>query len=325
MSLDASASFEAMQGKDACKYHPFKDDSQILSFCEIPEIKEIRQKILVSLEQGSSLQVVYGENGIGKTMLARNISLARRLNVQIVKGANGLTVVNLMKKLCSAIKCQQESLTAPPMKHINNFVKEYTAQEKPLCLIIDDANLMPIQTLAAIIHCNNRILQENREDFTIALFGTPDLKDKITPLVTEDDKLDTNIVELTRFSEESIVHYIYTKLRHAGWKGPLPIIPSQDLKNIRSKSGGIPKNINHVIGYHYFDNWVTNWHMGQNKTVFKTDTVNITSVASFLVLGFAIAFMTSNNTELSANSILDTYINTSNTIVAKITNLFSQA
>lgn len=317
ISFGITDNFENIE--NSCKYHPFKEESQVLSFCEVSEIKTFRKQIVSNLEQGGKLQVVYGEKGIGKTMLARNVSLSRRLNAQIIKGANGLTVVNLMKRLCAAINSPMGSLTTPPMKHINNFAESFAKQDRPVCIMIDDAQLLPLQTLAAIIHCNNKILQEGRKDFTIALFGTPDLKEKISPLVADDDKLSADIIELKRLSEESIIHYIYTKLRHAGWRGPLPMISSNELKSIKSKSGGIPKNINHVIGYHYFDNWNNNWQQGQNRLVKSIPDVQQIAVL-LLTLAIAVILLSWSNQN---HTLVEYYLNTSNVLVDKILALFS--
>lgn len=313
MSLNIGLAENTINSESNCKYHPFREESQILSFCDTQEIKAIRKSVKTGLESGSAMQVIYGEKGIGKTMLARNISLSRRLNSQIIKGTTGLTVVNLIKRLCSAIDAPMGSLTAAPMKHINTFAKNFCNQEKPLCLIIDDAQAMPLQTLAAIIHCNNKILQDGREDFTIALFGTPDLREKISPLLSDDDKLETNVVELKRLSEESIIHYIYTKLRHSGWKGPLPIVSSNELKSIKNKTGGIPRNINHVIGYHYFDNWNSYQARRQSQVKSIPDSQQIL----FLIVGLAIAiaFMSWTNEH---HNLVDYYISTSDALVDKI-------
>lgn len=317
MSLNYSVTEHSLLPESTCKYHPFKEESQILSFCEYSEIKENRQKTLKSLEKGQCLQVIYGEKGIGKTMFSRNLSLSRRLNAQIIKGANGLTVVNLIKRLCSTIQAPLGSLTSPPMKHINLFVEHFCKQEKPLCIMIDDAHLLPIQTLAAIVHCNNKILQEGRNDFTVALLGTPDLKDKITPLVSDEDKLSTNYVELGRLKEESIIHYIYTKLRHAGWRGTLPVISSQELKNIKTKSGGIPKNINHIVTYNYYDNWINSQGSERNMIGFKNSESQKMGAlsATFLLL------LASSIWAIQSNQAFEMYVNASNVIVQKIVSI----
>lgn len=318
MSLNFGLADNTMTANNCCKYHPFKEESQVLSFCDVNEIKSVRKKIASSLESGGSLHVVYGEKGIGKTMLARNISLSRRLNAQIIKGANGLTVINLIKRLCSAINSPMASLSEPPMKHINTFADNFAKQEKPLCIMIDDAQLLPLQTLAALINCNNKILQDGRYDFTIALFGTPDLKDKISPLTSDDDKLETVITELSRLSDESTIHYIYTKLRHAGWKGPLPMISGNEMKTISSKSGGIPSNINHVIGYHYYDTWLGNWQNGQNRTVKSIpDAQQITVLVVGLALIAGVMSWSNQN-----HNLIEYYVSASNTLVDKTLSLF---
>lgn len=317
MSLNIGIAENTLSSDSTCRYHPFREESQILSFCDTQEVKSIRKIIKNGLESSPCLQVIYGEKGIGKTMLARNLSLSRRLNSQIIKGSSGLTVVNLMKRLCTAINSPMCSLTTPPMKQIKNFVKNFTQQEKPLCLIIDDAQLIPLQTLAAIIHCNNKIILDGREDFNIALLGTPDLREKISPLLSEDDKLETNIVELKRYNEESIIHYIYTKLRHAGWKGPLPMISNNELKSIKNKSGGIPRNINHVIGYHYFDNW-NSWNNQKNSEV---KSIPDSQQILFLVIGLALVLAVMSWTNQHHN-IIDYYLSTSDALVNKLFSIF---
>lgn len=332
MSIDfrhASALNSNVEIDQNCRYHPFKEDSQVLSFSELPEVKDIRKKVSENLESNNSMQVICGEQGIGKTMLLRTVSLSRRLNCQKITGNNGLTVVNLFKKLSTAIDAPLGSLKSAPIEHINFFVKNFKAQEKPLCVMVDDAELLPLQTLAALIHCNNKILQEGREDFTVALFGKPELNNKISPLLSDDDKLDTDFYEIKRLSEESIVHYIYTKLRHAGWQGALPIISNQELKSIKKNSSGIPKNINHVISHHYYDDWNKNWQQGINRIAsspaeiqqasFKIIAVlAITSILAWIMITPSMAIYKGGWTNLT-----NYYVDTSNSLVEKATTYLS--
>lgn len=312
-----------------CRYHPFKEESQILSFSELIEVKGTKQKISSNLERNCAMQVILGEKGIGKTMLLRNVALSRRLNSQIINGTNGLTVVNLFKTLSEAIGAPLGSLTAAPMKHINYFVENFCKQERPLCIMLDNAERLPLQTLAALIHCNNKILQEGREDFTVALFGNQELKNKISPLISDDDKLETDFHELKRLSEESIVHYIYTKLRHAGWKGALPIIAPQELRRIKQNSSGVPKNINHVVGHHYFDEWTKNWQQGANRSLSpQIEIQNFgAKIASLLALTAIIAWLMitpSMAIYKGGWSNLSTwYLNTSNNIIDSASSLIS--
>jgi hypothetical protein len=140
------------------------------------------QSVLAFLNQQEPLLLVLGDKGSGKSQLVHNLNHKQLLasDTLYLKGKSGISPAKLVKTLTSYWHITVQN-TQASKQQLDDILLTLAQRTAPACLIIDDADALPIATLAAIMHLT---LNQNSErlGLRILLLGRPTLENKLDNL-----------------------------------------------------------------------------------------------------------------------------------------------
>ena len=133
--------------------------------------------------------------------------------------------------------------THQTLKALNQRLIDLAMEQKPVVLVIDEAQAMPEQTIEALRLLTN-LETESTRLLQVVLFGQPELdvalgKDSLRQL-RQRITFQTRLAPLTK---DSVGQYIRHRLTQAGYNGGELFAPSA-VKVIWKASGGIPRLVN---------------------------------------------------------------------------------
>jgi len=198
------------------------------------------------LRQREGFIKVTGEVGTGKTLLCRLL-----LN-ELDKEACTAYIPNPHLPPETLYEAVAEELgvdvarcanTHQTLKALNQRLIDLAMEQKPVVLVIDEAQAMPEQTIEALRLLTN-LETESTRLLQVVLFGQPELdvalgKDSLRQL-RQRITFQTRLSPLTK---DSVGQYIRHRLTQAGYNGGELFAPSA-VKVIWKASGGIPRLVN---------------------------------------------------------------------------------
>ena len=208
------------------------------------------EKILYGIDSRMGFILLVGEVGTGKTTICRSIL------DKLEQWASSVYIINPSfsgVELISGIlddlgigyanNCTKKEL----IDHLNRFLLS-TADTRPVVIIVDDAQSMPMETLEDLRLLSN--LETDKEKLLqLILVGQPELMDYLSR--SELRQLRQRVAIscfLEYLSEEEIDGYIHRRLFVAGDKGNIRFT-KQAKKQIAKASRGIPRLINKICDY----------------------------------------------------------------------------
>lgn len=206
---------------------------------------EALQVLTTALASGEGFIKVTGEVGTGKTLICRK--LLNELNDDYVLAylPNPYLTPNEMRAALAAelgIKDQQADqhlLTTA----INNSLIRLFSENKQVVLLIDEAQMLPLETLEALRLISN-LETENSKLMQVILFGQPELDTRLA-----EDHLRqlrqriTFSYQLRPLKIKETASYVEHRLSVSGYRGA-PLFERQALALLHRGSAGIPRLIN---------------------------------------------------------------------------------
>mgnify|MGYP001773947959 CR=1 FL=1 len=225
---------------------PFALTPNTRYFLRAPSHSESLELLLVALRQREGFIKVTGEVGTGKTLLCRLL-----LN-ELDKEACTAYIPNPHLPPETLYEAVAEELgvdvarcanTHQTLKALNQRLIDLAMEQKPVVLVIDEAQAMPEQTIEALRLLTN-LETESTRLLQVVLFGQPELdvalgKDSLRQL-RQRITFQTRLAPLTK---DSVGQYIRHRLTQAGYNGGELFAPSA-VKVIWKASGGIPRLVN---------------------------------------------------------------------------------
>jgi MSHA biogenesis protein MshM len=225
---------------------PFALTPNTRYFLRAPSHSESLELLLVALRQREGFIKVTGEVGTGKTLLCRLL-----LN-ELDKEACTAYIPNPHLPPETLYEAVAEELgvdvarcanTHQTLKALNQRLIDLAMEQKPVVLVIDEAQAMPEQTIEALRLLTN-LETESTRLLQVVLFGQPELdvalgKDSLRQL-RQRITFQTRLSPLTK---DSVGQYIRHRLTQAGYNGGELFAPSA-VKVIWKASGGIPRLVN---------------------------------------------------------------------------------
>ncbi|PSF05550.1 AAA family ATPase [Marinobacter fuscus] len=225
---------------------PFALTPNTRYFLRAPSHSEALELLLVALRQREGFIKVTGEVGTGKTLLCRLL-----LN-ELEKEACTAYLPNPSLSPDVLYEAVAEELGADVavctnghqiLKALQNRLIALAVDQKPVVLVIDEAQAMPEATIEALRLLTN-LETESRRLLQIVLFGQPELD---TLLAKESlRQLRQRITFQTRLqplSRNSVALYLRHRLAQAGYNGADLFAPAA-LKVLWRASRGIPRLVN---------------------------------------------------------------------------------
>jgi type II secretory pathway predicted ATPase ExeA len=279
------------------QFHPFKGEGQILSFCDVPTTRSKLDAVCAAFEVPNRLPIVVGAPGLGKTTLMRQLSMARHRRSVMVQASAGLNASNLLKRLALAAELPLLNRLDPPMAQAETMLDQLQDREIKLTVMIDDADRLPLQTLAVLVHCLAKQADAPVRTVEILMLGQATLVERAQSLTLGGDQgIHVEPIVLQPFQQDDIAHYCFSRMRSAGWRGMMPAISKHDSAAIMERTAGLPSALNTVIAEHYFPIWVASKVSGdarQARIDFIPEARNrFVRFFSVLTLGGLMAWMT---------------------------------
>lgn len=225
---------------------PFALTPNTRYFLRAPSHSDALELLLVALRQREGFIKVTGEVGTGKTLLCRLL-----LN-ELDKEACTAYVPNPNLPPDTLYEAVAEELGVDVavcanvhqiLKALNEKLIALAMDQKPVVLVIDEAQAMPEETIEALRLLTN-LETESTRLLQIVLFGQPELdttlsKDSLRQL-RQRITFQTRLQPLNR---DSVSQYLRHRLSQAGYNGSDLFAPAA-LRVIWRASGGIPRLVN---------------------------------------------------------------------------------
>ena len=225
---------------------PFALTPNTRYFLRAPSHSDALELLLVALRQREGFIKVTGEVGTGKTLLCRLL-----LN-ELDKEACTAYVPNPNLPPDTLYEAVAEELGVDVavcanvhqiLKALNERLIALAMDQKPVELVIDEAQAMPEETIEALRLLTN-LETESTRLLQIVLFGQPELdttlsKDSLRQL-RQRITFQTRLQPLNR---DSVSQYLRHRLSQAGYNGSDLFAPAA-LRVIWRASGGIPRLVN---------------------------------------------------------------------------------
>lgn len=208
--------------------------------------QEALNVLLVALRNGEGFVRVVGEVGTGKTLLCRQFLKILQADCATVYLPNPLlTQQELYQAIASELEL--EVPRAASVQHLNQHILEELVrlreQRRPLVVVIDEAQAMPLQSLEALRLLSN-LETEKEKLLHIFFFGQPEFEERLAQ--SELRQLRQRITfsyALPTLQAAETAGYLDHRLRVAGYTGQ-DLFEAPAVRLLHTASHGVPRVIN---------------------------------------------------------------------------------
>lgn len=206
------------------------------------------QKYLIELneftEENEPLLIVTGERGMGKTALLSAFYLSGEApaDMLVCKGRDTLTAEKLISKLIQEWHLDNPPKGSTQSEMLTDILRQMQELPAPALLVIDNADQVPIATLAAIMYLC--VLQKDeRTVLQFILFGKPSFQKIINSLHQPD--ITFNTLQLAPMTLEETKIFLDETVKSMQ---PLnmPELSQATAETIYQQSLGVPRDIAHL-------------------------------------------------------------------------------
>jgi len=205
---------------------------------------EALQVLTTALASGEGFIKVTGEVGTGKTLICRKLLNELGDNYVIAYLPNPYLTPSEMRAAIASELGIDASLNQHQLTEaLNHQLIALSAQEKQVVLLIDEAQMLPHETLEALRLISN-LETESKKLMQVVLFGQPELDVRL-----KQDNLRqlrqriTFSYQLRPLLVNETASYVEHRLAVSGYRGA-PLFEPRALRVLHQASGGIPRLIN---------------------------------------------------------------------------------
>lgn len=195
------------------------------------------------LESSHMIVIVLGEQGMGKSTLARQLQIRLPDMIQpCLINAKNLTPQSLLRSMAGRLDIPQDVDLPTQRLLLAEKTVSLRHQDCVPLLLVDDAHLLDDATLAALLQIHTGTDQEYNR-WELAMFSNPGLEQRVAAqLVTGKENLYE--IQLKPYNDSQVRDYLASRMKTAGYtSNDLPFTDRQ-FKLILEKSNGIPARIN---------------------------------------------------------------------------------
>lgn len=205
---------------------------------------EALQVLLTALSSGEGFIKVTGEVGTGKTLICRKLLNELGDDYIVAYLPNPYLNPNEMRAAIAAelgldAQVDQHLLTTA----LNEKLIALYAENKRVVLLIDEAQMLPLESLEALRLISN-LETESSKLMQVVLFGQPELDERLAQdNLRQLRQRITFSYQLRALEKQETASYVEHRLNVSGYRGA-PLFDSSALKQLHLGSGGIPRLIN---------------------------------------------------------------------------------
>lgn len=220
-------------------------------FYPLPEWDEQAQLLEHTTLYNNLFVIVQGPRGSGKTTFMEQ--LQQRLSASVscyqIDGDSELSPDELLKIIGHAYSLPELPIGRLPRADLFKLqISAITRSARHCVLMIDDAHLLPIETLHALFLCVKEQSQ-GPAYFHLVLFTEPTISHWKNTLDWQDKETYLQEIEMPRLDPEMAEKYLDHRLHAAGLMDELPISP-EDIGTITEEADGLIGEINHLAKNH---------------------------------------------------------------------------
>lgn len=221
--------------------------------------QSVLDKILYGINSRIGFLVLFGEVGTGKTTICRSVLDSLDGKAELVYIINpSITGKELISSILDDLQIEYapDSSKKDLIDSLNSFLLS-VAPTRPVVVIIDDAQTVPVDTLENLRLLSN--LETDKEKLLqIVLVGQPELLDLISrPEVRQLKQRVAITCHLKYLAREEVGGYISRRLFIAGENGRISF-SKKATKQIYNASNGIPRVINKICDYALTAGYISN-------------------------------------------------------------------
>ncbi|NQZ93672.1 MAG: AAA family ATPase [Moritella sp.] len=205
---------------------------------------EALQVLTTALAAGEGFIKVTGEVGTGKTLICRKLLNELSDNYVIAYLPNPYLTPNEIRAAIASELSIDASLDQHQLTEaLNHRLIALSAEDKQVVLLIDEAQVLPHETLEALRLISN-LETESKKLLQVVLFGQPELDTRL-----QQDNLRqlrqriTFSYQLRPLLANETSSYVEHRLTVSGYRGA-PLFEAKALRLLHQASGGIPRLIN---------------------------------------------------------------------------------
>ena len=205
---------------------------------------EALQVLTTALAAGEGFIKVTGEVGTGKTLICRKLLNELGDNYVIAYLPNPYLTPNEIRAAIASELSIDTSLDQHQLTEaLNHRLIALSAADKQVVLLIDEAQVLPHETLEALRLISN-LETESKKLLQVVLFGQPELDTRL-----QQDNLRqlrqriTFSYQLRPLLANETSSYVEHRLTVSGYRGA-PLFEAKSLRLFHQASGGIPRLIN---------------------------------------------------------------------------------
>ncbi|QUM83206.1 ExeA family protein [Moritella sp. 28] len=205
---------------------------------------EALQVLITALSSGEGFIKVTGEVGTGKTLICRKLLNELGDEYVIAYLPNPYLTPNEMRTAVASELGIDASLDQHKLTEaLNHQLIALSAEVKQVVLLIDEAQMLPHETLEALRLISN-LETESKKLMQVVLFGQPELDTRL-----KQDNLRqlrqriTFSYQLRPLLINETASYVEHRLTVSGYRGA-PLFEPRALRMLHQASGGIPRLIN---------------------------------------------------------------------------------
>lgn len=186
--------------------------------------------------------VVTGITGVGKSLYTAEYSHENERETSWLFASKGMLPSNLLKAIVQRFEMGVSLAQLTLQKRKSAVAQAFNATDTKYCLIIDDAHILPDETLYFI----SEFLRDVATNLQIVLVGLPVLSDKVSIQIGESQD-DFNILYkvIAPMNKTQVRAYITELMYASGLKKRLKIADST-INKIYEASSGVARDVNKV-------------------------------------------------------------------------------
>jgi hypothetical protein len=198
--------------------------------------------------KSNAMTLLIGEDDVGKTSFAKAYFKRHIPHGAWIQGSAGTTFTNLIKAIALSIQQAPPPLSDPKERQLHTLKRAIASHSDYFTIVIDDANQLPLTSLAALMHL---LAHETNLTLSIILIGNNDLQEKISSLTMRGEQgIKTHLLSCHCWQRKDIKMYAQEKMNLAGWRGEMPKLGRKFWEELQSKTGGHPSHVNQALHHH---------------------------------------------------------------------------